>query len=60
MKNIRILSENFHFLVVKVSVYLNKRVFVMERLIRRNVEEPFLATKLIYLFSCWYLGIVHS
>ena len=23
------LSENFHFLVVKVSVYLNRRVFEM-------------------------------
>ena len=23
------LSENFHFLVVKFSVYLNRRVFVM-------------------------------
>ena len=32
MKNIRIfLSENFHFLVVKFSVYLNRRVFVMIR-----------------------------
>ena len=30
MKNIRIfLSENFHFLVVKFSVYSNRRVFVM-------------------------------
>ena len=30
MKNIRIfLSENFHFLLVKFSVYLNRRVFVM-------------------------------
>ena len=30
MKNIRIfLSENFQFLVVKFSVYLNKHVFVM-------------------------------
>ena len=30
MKNIRIfLSENFHFLVVKFSVYLNRSVFVM-------------------------------
>ena len=28
-KNIRIfLSENFHFLVVKVSLYLNRHVFV--------------------------------
>ena len=31
MKNIRIfLYENFHFLVVKFSVYLNRRVFVMQ------------------------------
>ena len=30
MKNIRIfLSENFQFLVVKISMYLNRRVFVM-------------------------------
>ena len=33
MKNIRLfLSENFHFLVVKFSVYLNRRVFVMCRI----------------------------
>ena len=31
MKNIRfLLSENFHFLVVKFSVYLNRHVFVMD------------------------------
>ena len=30
MKNIRFfLSENFHFLVVKFSVYMNRHVFVM-------------------------------
>ena len=30
MKNIRIfVSENFQFLEVKVSIYLNRRVFVM-------------------------------
>ena len=28
-KKIRILSENFHFLVVKFSIYLNRHVFVM-------------------------------
>ena len=35
MKNIRgFLSENFHFfLVVKFSVYLNRRVFVMPILV---------------------------
>ena len=27
------LSENFHFLVVKFSVYLNRRVFVMDVLV---------------------------
>ena len=32
MKNIRIfLSENFQFLEVKFSIYLNRRVFVMTR-----------------------------
>ena len=31
MKNIRgFLSENFQFLEVKFSIYLNRRVFVME------------------------------
>ena len=28
-KKVSFLSENFHFLVVKFSVYLNKHVFVM-------------------------------
>ena len=37
MKNIRFfLSENFQFLEVKVSIYLNRRVFVM----RTNVHGP--------------------
>ena len=32
MKNIRVfLSENFKFLEVKFSIYLNRRVFVMKR-----------------------------
>ena len=32
MKNIRIfLSENFPILVVKCSIYLNRRVFIMQR-----------------------------
>ena len=35
MKNIRIfLSENLHFLVVKFSIYLNRRVFVMSNDLR--------------------------
>ena len=29
MKNISFLSENFQFLEVKFSVYLNRRVFIM-------------------------------
>ena len=29
MKNIKVLSENFQLLVVKFSIYLNRRVFVM-------------------------------
>ena len=41
MKNIRIfLSENFLFLEVKCSIYLNKRVFVMgANLLPRLFEE---------------------
>ena len=31
-KNINFLSENFHFLVVKFSVYLNRHVFIMKML----------------------------
>ena len=35
MKHIRVfLAENFHFLVVKFSVYLNRHVFVMVILYR--------------------------
>ena len=40
MKNIRIfLSENFHFLVVKFSVYLNRNVFVMSATVA-NDKKP--------------------
>ena len=31
------LSENFHFLVVKISVYLNRHVFVM---IKNTCQKP--------------------
>ena len=31
----KILSENFHFLVVKFSIYLNRHVFVMTCLPRK-------------------------
>ena len=33
MKNIRILSENFNFLMVRFSVYLNSLVFVMDNIL---------------------------
>ena len=60
MKNIRIfLSENFHFLVVKFSVYLNRHVFVMCRCI--NVICP-LGTMYIHvdLVSFDFLGVFES
>ena len=41
MKNIRFfLSENFMFLEVKFSIYLNRRVFVME-----DALDPWLPTE---------------
>ena len=47
MKNIRIfLSENFHFLELKFSIYLNRRVFVM-----------FVITEPILEFSKMYMRI---
>ena len=40
MKNIRVfLCENFQFLKVKFSIYLNRRVFVMEQLGPGGVSE---------------------
>ena len=46
MKNIRIFfSANFHFLVVKFSVYLNRRVFVMDVL---SSEDMLTVTSLIF------------
>ena len=41
MKNIRVfVSENFQFLVVKFSIYLNRRVFVMDILfVAKNVRN---------------------
>ena len=39
MKNIGIfLSENFHFLEVKFSVYLNRHVFVMLRPVTISIQ----------------------
>ena len=43
MKNIGVfLSENFHFLEVKFSVYLNRHVFVMIRTLLPSVAELYL------------------
>ena len=44
MKNIRIFSsENFQFWVVKVSIYLNRRVFVMNgmEIVRCNILNAY-------------------
>ena len=51
MKNIyRFLSENLQFLVMKVSIYLNRRVFVMTQLIMDCcVRQYFLQYPLILL-----------
>ena len=51
IKNIRIFSENFHFLMVKISVYLNRHVFVMSRpLIRREANN---SDRINCLFTCY-------
>ena len=39
MKSIRFLSENFQFLVVKFSLYLNQRVSVMLYLNELNMYD---------------------
>ena len=39
MKNISFLTENFQFLEVKFSIYLNRRVFVMKNRIIRSQER---------------------
>ena len=46
-RNIRIMSESFHFLVAKLSIYLNTHVFV----------NPVLLYKYIYSYTIymWYL-----
>ena len=40
MKNIRIIiSENFHFLVIKFLVYLNRNVFIIANQIGRVMQN---------------------
>ena len=43
------LSENFQFLEVKFSIYLNRRVFVMENRIELSLVVSSLFCKLNYL-----------
>ena len=48
MKNIRVfLSENFQFLEVKFSIYLNSRVFVMKRFVITDHIRPFVFSMLV-------------
>ena len=61
--------ENFHFLVVKFSIYLNRRVFVMERLFSSlrpsnalelvKVSKNYSTCKINdhLLFCCWFLSV---
>ena len=45
MKNIRIFYfENFHFLVVNFSVYLNRRVFVMNTVLVHICQSLHIST----------------
>ena len=39
MKIIRVLSENFHFLEVKFSVYLNRRLLVMGYIFENKTQK---------------------
>ena len=48
------LSENFHFLMVKFSVYLNRHVFVMDTL--SHVEAHLFLLRFLVLFSLYLLG----
>ena len=66
MKNIRFfLSENFPFLVVKFSIYLNRSVFVMLRKLNINICISFLlnpscanqtcSRKLLIFYLCFFI-----
>ena len=51
MKNIRIfLSENFPFMVVKFSIYLNRRVFVMRLMKIQPFSLLLMKINVTYLF----------
>ena len=56
MKNIRIfLSENFQILVVKYSIYLNRRVFVMMNETCYFVYKAYV----VLLFFCFCFLYIH-
>ena len=54
MKNVRIFIWNFQFLVVKFSVYLNRRVFVMNNKDPGKPMKPYnlIRTFYMYQWSC--------
>ena len=55
MKNIRIfLSKNFHFLLVKFSVYLNRHVFEMAQIRKQTCADWSEALLQWRTFSPWY------
>ena len=58
MNNIRFLSENFHFLAVKFSIYLNRRVFVMGDFVCGFVLSLFFFLLLLLLFCCVFYFIL--
>ena len=54
MKNISFLSENFQFLEVKFSIYLNRRVFVMDGFKFFTILEDHLSTCVIGVIGRLY------
>ena len=56
MKNISFLSENFQFLEVKFSIYLNRRVFVM----RSYKSNKFTHKKMDHAWSSVYTKLPYN
>ena len=56
-KNLNFLSENFHFLVVKFSVYLNRRVFFFNGFIIAQDKDAVFPTRNIDIFHCFSMKI---
>ena len=52
------ISENFHFLVVKFSVYLNGLVFVMLWCLGLDVDLIVPVPEISYLFGSFYLFVL--